>query len=80
MKLKELQEQNEKINHLRKLWFEKKLDKNIFAMENDILRKKIIEGGLLHKPVIIPEIIRECLLMLVMTNKDTMGSREHTVL
>ena len=33
-------------------------------MENDILKKKIIEGGLLHKPVIIPEIIRECLLML----------------
>ena len=64
LKLKELQEQDEKINHLRKLWSERKLDKNIFTMENDILKKKIIEGGLLHKPVIIPEIIRECLLML----------------
>ena len=33
-------------------------------MENDILKKKVIEGGLLYKPVIIPEILRECLLML----------------
>ena len=33
-------------------------------MENDILKKKVIEGGLLYKPVIIPEILKECLLML----------------
>ena len=64
LKLKELQEQDNKINHLRKLWSENKLNKNIFAMENDILKKKVIEGGLLYKPVIIPEILRECLLML----------------
>ena len=63
-KLKELQEQDERINCLRKLWSERKLDKNIFTMENDVLKKKIIEGGLLQKPVIIPEIIRECLLIL----------------
>ena len=47
LKLKELQEQDNKINHLRKLWSENKLNKNIFAMENDILKKKVIEGGLL---------------------------------
>ena len=64
LKLKELQEQDKKINHLRKLWSENKLNKNIFAMQNDILKKKVIEGGLLYKPVIIPEILRECLLML----------------
>ena len=64
LKLKELQEQDKKINHLRKLWSENKLNKNIFAMENNILKKKVIEGGLLYKPVIIPEILRECLLML----------------
>ena len=64
MKLKELQEQDRKINHLRKLWSENKLNKNIFTMENDILKKKVIEGGLLYKLVIIPEILRECLLML----------------
>ena len=64
LKLKELQEQDKKINHLRKLWSKDKFNKNIFAMENDILKKKVIEGGLLYKPVIIPEILRECLLML----------------
>ena len=64
LKLKELQEQDKKINHLRKLWSENKLNKNIFTMENNILKKKVIEGGLLYKPVIIPEILRECLLML----------------
>ena len=42
-------------------------------MENNILKKKIIEGGLLHKPVIIPEIIRECLLMLA---HDEQGHNE----
>ena len=64
LKLKELQEQDRKINHLRKLWSENKLNKNIFAMENDILKKKVIECGLLYKPIIIPEILRECLLIL----------------
>ena len=64
LKLKVLQQQDKKINRLRKLWSENKFNKNIFAMENDILKKKVIEGGLLYKPVIIPEILRECLLML----------------
>ena len=64
LKLKELQEQDKRINHLRKLWSENKLNKNIFTMENDILKKKVIECGLLYKPVIIPEILRECLLIL----------------
>ena len=73
LKLKELQEQDKKINHLRKLWFENKLNKNIFTMENDILKKKVIEGGLLYKPVIIPEILRECLLMLA---HDEQGHNE----
>ena len=33
-------------------------------MENDILKKKVIKCGLLYKTVIIPEILRECLLIL----------------
>ena len=81
LKLKELQEQDRKINHLRKLWSENKLNKNIFAMENDILKKKVIECGLLYKPLIIPEILRECLLILA---HDEQGhnrfKRTHSVL
>ena len=78
LKLKELQEQDKKINHLRKLWSENKLNKNIFAMENDILKKKVIECGLLYKPVIIPEILRECLLILAHDEQGHNGFKENT--
>ena len=64
LKLKELQEQDKRINHLRKLWSKNKLNKNIFTMENDILKKKVIKNTLLYKPVIIPDILKEPLLML----------------
>ena len=81
LKLKELQEQDRKINHLRKLWSENKLNKNIFAMENDILKKKAIECGLLYKPVIIPEILRECLLILAHDEQGHNGfKRTHSAL
>ena len=81
LKLKELQEQDRKINHLRKLWSENKLNKNIFAMENDILKKKVIECGLLYKPVIIPEILRECLLILAHNEQGHNGfKRTHSAL
>ena len=80
LKLKELQEQDRKINHLRKLWSENKLNKNIFAMENDILKKKVIECGLLYKPEMLPEILRECLLILAHDKQGHNGSKEYTVL
>ena len=81
LKLKELQEQDRKINHLRKLWSENKLNKNIFAMENDILKKKVIECGLLYKPVIIPEILRESLLILAHDEQGHNGfKRTHSAL
>ena len=81
LKLKELQEQDRKINHLRKLWSKNKLNKNIFAMENDILKKKVIECGLLYKPVIIPEILRECLLILAHNEQGHNGfKRTHSAL
>ena len=81
LKLKELQEQDKKINHRRKLWSENKLNKNIFAMETDIPEKKVIEGGLLYKPVIIPEILRECLLMLAHNEQGHNGfKRTHSAL
>ena len=81
LKLKELQEQDNKINHLRELWSENKLNKNIFTMENNILKKKVIEGGLLYKTVIIPEILREGLLMLAHDEQGHNGfKRTHSAL
>ena len=81
LKLRELQEQDRKVNHLRKLWSKNKLNRNIFAMENDILKKKVIECGLLNKPVIIPEILRECLLILAHNEQGHNGfKRTHSAL
>ena len=81
LKLKELQEQDKKINDLTKLWSESKLNKTIFTMENDLLKKKVTEGGPLYKPVIIPEILRECLIMLAQDEQGHNGfKRTHSAL
>ena len=63
-KMKELQEQDPKVSHLRKLWSENKLNKTLFTMENDILRRVLMINGLLYKPVVTPSILKDCLIML----------------
>ena len=63
-KMKELQEQDPKESHLRKLWSQNILNKNVFTMENDILKRWLIVNGLLYKPVVTPSILKECLIML----------------
>ena len=63
-KIKELQEQDPKVSYFRKLWSQNKLNKNLFTMERDILRRQFVINGLLYKPVITPAILKDCLLML----------------
>ena len=63
-RMKELQEQDPKVSHLRKLWSESKLNKTLFTMENDILKKVLMLNGLLYKPVVTPSILKDCLIML----------------
>ena len=63
-KMKELQEQDPKVSHLRKLWSESKLNKTLFTMENDILKRQLMVNGLLYKPVVTPSILKDCLIML----------------
>ena len=63
-KMKELQEQDPKVSHLRKLWSENKLNKTLFTMENDILKRVLMINGLLYKPVVTPSILKDCLIML----------------
>ena len=62
--MKELQEQDPKVSHLRKLWSENKLNKTLFTMENDILRRVIMINGLLYKLAVTPSILKDCLIML----------------
>ena len=62
--MKELQEQDPNVSHLRKLWSESKLNKTLFTMENDILKRVLMVNGLLYKPVVTPSILKDCLIML----------------
>ena len=62
--MKEFQEQDERIQHLRNLCSAGKLNQNIFIMENDILKKRVIEQALSYKAVVVPDILKESLMIL----------------
>ena len=78
-KIKELQEKDPLVGRLRKQWSEKKLDKKHFTMENEILKKKTVINGILYTPTVVPDVLKECLLILAQTSRVTMGSKGPTV-
>ena len=63
-KMKELQEQDPLVGRLRKQWSEKKLDKKHFTMEDEILKKKTVINGILYTPSVVPDVLKDCLLIL----------------
>ena len=63
-KLVKLQESDPHIKQLRHQWKNNNLDKNAYIMENNILRRKIIDNGLLYTPKVDPDILKDCLLIL----------------
>ena len=63
-KLVQLQKSDPHINELRKQWENNNLDKNTYTMENNILKRKIIDNGLLYTPIVVPDILKDCLLIL----------------
>ena len=56
-KLIKLQECDPCIKQLRKQWTENSLDQNIYTMENNILKRKLIDNGLLYTPIVVPDIL-----------------------
>ena len=56
-RMKELQEQ---VGHLRKQWS----DREHFTMENEILKKKTVINGILYTPTVVPDVLKDCLLIL----------------
>ena len=74
-RMMELQEQDPLIGRLRKEWKSNNLDKNHFTMERDILRKKKIINGILYKPMLVPDILKDCLLMLAHNEQGHNGFR-----
>ena len=63
-KLMKLQENDTHIKQLGRQWENNNLDKNTYTMENNILKRKIIENGLLYTPIVVPDILKDCLLIL----------------
>ena len=74
-KLVELQKNDPHTNELRKQWENNNLDKNIYTMENNILKWKIIESGLLYTPIVVPDILKDCLLILAHDKQGHNGFR-----
>ena len=74
-KLVQLQKSDPHINELRKQWENNNLDKNTYTMENNILKRKIIDNGLLYTPIVVPDILRDCLLILAHNKQGHSGFR-----
>ena len=63
-KLANLQESDPHIRQLRKQWDNNNLDTASYTIENNILKWKIIDNGLLYTPIIVPDILKDYLLIL----------------
>ena len=63
-KLAKLQESDPHMRQLRKQWENKNLDQSTYTMENNILKRKLVDNGLLYTPIVVPDILRNCLLIL----------------
>ena len=53
-KLAKLQESDPHIKQLRKQWENNNLDTNSYIMENNILKRKLVDNGLLYTPIVVP--------------------------
>ena len=58
-KLAKLQESDPHIRQLRKQGDNKNLDTTSYTLENNILRRKIIDNGLLYTPILVPDILKD---------------------
>ena len=74
-KLAKLQESDTHTRQLRKQWENKNLDQNMYTMENNILKQKLVDNGLLYTPIVVPDILRDCLLILAHDKQGHKGFR-----
>ena len=63
-KLVKLQESDPHTKQLRKQWENKNLDQNTYTMKDNILKQKLINNGLMYMPIVVPDILKDCLLIL----------------
>ena len=74
-KLVQLQESDPHTIQLRKQWENKNLDQNTYTMENNILKRKLIDNGLLYTPIVVPDVLKDCLLILAHDKQGHNGFR-----
>ena len=74
-KLVKLQESDPHTKQLRKQWKNKNLDQNTYTMENNILKRKLVDNGLLYTPIVVPDILKDCLLILAHDKQGHNGFR-----
>ena len=74
-KLAKLQESDPHMSQLRKQWENKNLDQNTYTMENNILKQKLVNNGLLYTPIAVPDVLRDCLLILAHDKQGHNGFR-----
>ena len=60
---------------LQKQWTENRLDPSKYIMENNILRRKLINNGILYTPIVVPDILQDCLLILAHNKAGNNGFR-----
>ena len=59
-----MREQDPLVGRLRKQLSEKKLDRKHFTMEDEILKKKTVINDILYTPTVVPDVLKDCLLIL----------------
>ena len=75
-KLVKLQESDPHMKQLRKQWENKNLDQSTYTMENNILKQKLVNNGLLYTPIVVPDILKDCLLILAHNKQGHNGFRK----
>ena len=74
-KLATLQKADPYIKELRDKWENNSLDTNIYLLEDNILKRKVIENGLLQTPILVPGILKEALMILAHDKSGHNGFR-----
>ena len=74
-KLVKLQESDSHTKQLPKQWENKNLDQNTYTMENNILKQKLVDNGLLYTLIVVPDILKDCLLILAHDKQGHNGFR-----
>ena len=76
-RMNDLQQSNSYTKHLLKQLDKNNLDKKVYTMDNGLLTRKLIVNGLLYKPVVVPDILRDCLLVLAHDEAGYTGSKKN---